>query len=78
MREKRIKIKEREENVHVLAGVSVRMVVTAKRTDSEALRPGGKALIIFFIHQYDRIVGSVRHHPFCGTTEDIRMCNKTL
>ena len=54
------------------------MVVSAKRTDSEALRAGDEALIIIFIHRYNRIVGSVRHHPFCGTTEDIRMCDEAL
>ena len=64
--------------MHVLARESVLMVVAAKRTDSEALRPGDEALIVIFIHRYNRIVGSVRYHPFCGTTEDIRMCNEAL
>ena len=70
--------KKEIEKEHVTDRLFVLLVVSADRNDSESLRPGGEALITFFIHRYDRIVGAGRDHPGCGITEDIHMCDKTF
>lgn len=57
-KEKKEKEKERKRE-HVIAGMLALLVVSADRSDSEALRPGGEALVIIFIHHYNRIVGSM-------------------